>query len=81
MQEHLDRVVDAGHEQHPLRDEPELRALLRRDQQELPVIIPIPKERDRRDDEDDERGDEVRVVELEAEERRDDDEQGRADRP
>ena len=58
----LDRVVDAGHdEQHALRDEPELRALLRRDQRQHRGHHPDPEERDGRHDEHDERRGEVRV--------------------
>ena len=48
--QHADRVVDAGDdEQHPLRDEAELRALLRRDQRQHGGHHPDPDERDRGD--------------------------------
>ena len=78
--QHLDGVVDArDDEQHPLGDEAELGALLRRDEREDHGRHSDPEERDRRDDQDHEHRDEVRVLELETEERRDDDEQ--QDRP
>ena len=62
-----------------MRDESELRPLLGRDQREDGRHHPDPDERDRGDDEHDERGGEVRVLELEVEEQRDDREQH--DRP
>src|SRR5205807_10444871 len=55
--------------QQALRDEAELHALLRRDQRQDRSHHPDPDERDRRDHEHRERRDEVRLREVEPEER------------